>query len=480
MNRVVRQVRAIPSAAVLIFTLLTSTGCSAEVKEPAVAGSFYPGDKAGLQKSVDSFISAVPKRESSGRLMTLVVPHAGYQYSGFVAGQAYAQLKGSDVTTVILIGAAHAAPLNGAAVYAKGSFRTPLGLLPVNEKLAARLLDCTGGVTFDRKPFAREHSLEVQLPFLQRVVPNVSIVPVLVGNPTRESYRSLSGNLAKVLRDDPKVMVVVSTDLSHYHDGATAERMDRSVIDAVERLSVKDLEGLLSNGSGEACGGYPLLYAMTALRSLGATNGQLYRYADSGDVSGDTKSVVGYASMGIYRSPLSSAEKRELVTLARRSLESHVRKKPFTEMAPSTARLKSDGASFVTLNDKQGNLRGCIGNILPTMPLAQSVIMNARSAATHDPRFPPVRPEELPGLHLEVTVLSPLEEISSVNSVKIGVHGLYLEKDGRSSVFLPQVPVEQGWGLETYLQQLSRKAGLPADGWKGAKLSTFTAEIIKE
>ncbi|GAM09241.1 MEMO1 family protein [Geobacter sp. OR-1] len=464
---------------VFCCTLFMSCGCSAEIKEPAVAGAFYPGDKAILQKTVDGFMASAGKQEAQGRLLTLLAPHAGYQFSGAVAANSYAQLKGSGVTTVILLGPSHYTHLNGAAVYAKGSFRTPLGLVAVNEKIAAQLLDKKSGVVFDRNPFAREHSLEVQLPFIQRVLPAASIVPVIVGAPTRESYQSLAESLAKALKD-PKTVLIVSSDLSHYHDRETAGQMDRTVIDAVERLSVNDLEGLLSNGNGEACGGYPLIYALAAVRSLGATNGQLYRYADSGDVTGDNKKVVGYAAMGIYRSSLALAEKRELVALARRSLDSHVNKKPFVETPPSTIRLKADGASFVTINDKSGNLRGCIGNIIPMMPLARSVVMNARSAASHDPRFPPVRPEELPGLHLEVTVLSPLEVISDIGAVTIGTHGLYLEKGGKSAVFLPQVPVEQGWNRAVYLEQLSLKAGLPADGWKRAKLSRFTAEVVKE
>lgn len=472
MNGIVRMV-------VFSCTLFISAGCSAEVKEPAVAGAFYASDKGVLQQSVDRFLSGAGRRSSAGELLALIAPHAGYQFSGAVAGEAYARLKEKKVKTVILIGPSHHAPLNGAAVYAKGEFRTPLGKIGINETLAVRLIDDKNGVTFDRRPFAKEHSLEVQLPFLQRVVPNASIVPILVGMPTMSSYRSLSERLAKVLRD-PTAILVVSTDLSHYHDATTAARMDRAVIDAIERLSLNDLENLIANKSGEACGGYPLLYAISALRTLGATNGELFRYADSGDVTGDKKSVVGYAAMGIYRSPLTASERRELVALARKSLESHLSKTPFARTTPSSARLKSDGASFVTINDQSGNLRGCIGTILPMMPLADSVVMNARSAASRDPRFPPVRPEELPGLHLEVTVLSPLEEVSDSSSVKIGTHGLYLEKDGRSSVFLPQVPVEQGWNLPTYLEQLALKAGLPADEWKGARLSRFTAEVIRE
>jgi AmmeMemoRadiSam system protein A len=184
--------------------------------------------------------------------------------------------------------------------------------------------------------------------------------------------------------------------------------------------------------------------------------------------------------MGLYKSVLTGSERKELLLLARSALDSHVKGTAFVEPAPSTTRLKADGASFVTLSDSNGRLRGCIGNIVPMMPLSKSIVMNARSAATHDPRFPPVASEELKSLHVEVTVLSPLEAIQNIAGINIGVHGLYLEKESRSSVFLPQVPVEQGWNLTTYLEQLALKAGLPGDGWKGAKLSTFTAEIIRE
>lgn len=472
--------RNLVATAIIAMFVFSATGCNAEVKEPAVAGGFYPRDKGELTATVDRFLDRASKKGGEGRLLALVVPHAGYQYSGGVAAESYARLKGSGIRTVVLIGPSHQVSFNGAAVYATGKFRTPLGTVPVNEKLARQLLDDKAAVAFNREPFAREHSLEVQLPFLQRVLPGLSIVPVLIGNPTRESFTSLTDRLTTALRNDPEAILVVSSDLSHYHDSGTAGRMDRSVIDAVERLSTGDLEALLSSGKGEACGGYTLLYGLTVVRNLGGTNGVLYRYADSGDVSGDKKQVVGYAAMGLYRAALTDAERKELTALARTTLEHHVTGRRQPEYLPPTVRLKADGASFVTLNDKDGNLRGCIGNIFPTMPLAGSVIMNARSAASRDPRFPPVRGDELAGLHLEVTVLSPLEPLQDIKTIRIGAHGLYLEKGGNSAVFLPQVPVEQGWDLTTYLEQLALKAGLPKDGWKGARLSLFTAEILKE
>jgi AmmeMemoRadiSam system protein A len=155
-----------------------------------------------------------------------------------------------------------------------------------------------------------------------------------------------------------------------------------------------------------------------------------------------------------------------------------VTSKQIPEAASRDPRLAADGAAFVTLKEKNGALRGCIGTIQPVMPLCRSVVSNAVAAAARDHRFPPVRPEELPGLEVEVTVLSPLEPVADLKEVRIGTHGLYLEAPGASSVFLPQVPVEQGWDLATYLRELALKAGLPPDGWQKGRLSRFTAEII--
>jgi AmmeMemoRadiSam system protein A len=252
------------------------------------------------------------------------------------------------------------------------------------------------------------------------------------------------------------------------------------VIDAACRMSVEDLDALLRSGQGEACGGVPVLLAMAVSRSVGATHGVLYDAKNSGDVTGDRSRVVGYASVGLYRSRLSEQQRGELLRLAKRTVTQYVRKGTAPEPNSTDPRLLANGATFVTIN-RDRRLRGCIGNIQPTMPLERSVITNAVSAAARDPRFPPLRPEELSGMEVEVTVLSPLEPLGSVKDIRIGTHGLYLTKDDRSAVFLPQVPVEQGWDLPAYLEQLCAKAGLPGDAWKerDAKLFIFTADVVK-
>lgn len=452
--------------------------CSAVVKEPAVSGSFYPADSKKLAADVDGYLSQPGDSGDEGRLLALVSPHAGYIYSGRVAGHSYAKLKGKNIRKVILLGPTHYAAVNGAVIYPGSGLKTPLGVVRVDETLARSLADDRAGVKLAAEPFEREHSLEVQLPFLQRSLKDFSVVPILIGRMTQESYRHLGDKIATILKNDEAALIVISTDLSHYHDSATASGMDRKVLDAIERLSAGDLERLLSSGKGEACGGGPVLYGMAAARGAGATEAKLYKYADSGDVSGDRKTVVGYGALGFYKKELSVSSRAEILKLAAAALQAQVTGKPLPDWNGADRRLKADGAAFVTLKEKNGSLRGCIGSIQAYTALYRSVIQNAGAAAAKDPRFTPVRPEELPGLDLEVTVLAPMEPVADISEITVGMHGVYLEAAGRSSVFLPQVPLEQGWDLATYLQQLAMKAGLPSDGWKGGRLYRFTAEIV--
>lgn len=461
----------------MLLMIIFPAACSAGVKEPAVAGAFYPDDAKKLAAEVDGYLAKPTVEPEEGRLLTLIAPHAGYVYSGGVAGYSYARLKGKDIRTVILIGPSHYASFKGAVIYPGGGLRTPLGVVRVNEPLAVALASDRDGVKLAAEPFSREHSLEVQLPFLQRVLSDFSVVPILIGGMTQESYRHLADRLATLLKQDKQALIVISTDLSHYHDSKTAGVKDHKVLDAVERLSAGDLERLLMSGEGEACGGGPVLYGMAAARGAGASEAQIYRYADSSAASGDRHRVVGYGAAGFYARPLSVASRSEILKLARETVFAKVNGKPLPEWHGDDKRLKADGAVFVTLKEKNGRLRGCIGSIQAHTSLQSSISQNAVAAASKDPRFSPVRPEELPNLEIEVTVLSPMEPVSS-SEIKVGDHGVYLEAAGRSSVFLPQVPVEQGWDLDTYLKELAMKAGLAPDAWKNGRLYRFTAEIV--
>ncbi|MBI5639163.1 MAG: AmmeMemoRadiSam system protein A, partial [Nitrospirae bacterium] len=226
------------------------------------------------------------------------------------------------------------------------------------------------------------------------------------------------------------------------------------------------------------CGGYPVIYTLAVARGLGATNGTLFKYANSGDVSGSKGNVVGYSAVGIYKSPLTKEEKDRLLSLAKDTIYEFITHGKIHDTEIKNSKLAAMGAAFVTIN-RNGRLRGCIGNIKPVMPLYKSVITNAVSASSKDHRFQPMKKEELKDMEVEVSVLSPLEPVFNVEDIVIGKHGLYLVYEQTSSVFLPQVPVEFGWDLNTYLENLSLKAGLPKDAWKTAQLFTFTAEVIK-
>jgi len=461
---------------ILLATALLLCTCNVSAKEPSAAGTFYPSDKKELREMVETFLSKAQRVPVNGRLIAIVSPHAGYKYSGQVAAYGYKEIEGRDIRRVIIIGPSHYVGFRGASVYTKGDFKTPLGNMKIDEKAAESLLDEKSDVKFYPEAFEKEHSLEVQLPFLQTVLRNVTIVPIVVGSPTQQTFDRLVEKLANLL--DEKTLLVASSDLSHYHDYDRAKVMDKKIISAVERLSVSDAGNLLRAGESEMCGAYAVIISMEAARRAGTNMGVVFKYANSGDVTGDKTSVVGYSSIGLFRAPLTIEERRELLALAKKTISTYVTTGKEPDVDIKNPKFRADGAVFVTITEK-GSLRGCIGNIEPVMPLYQSVIKNAVAASSADPRFPPMTKEELKDIEVEISILSPLKPLRDVRDIQVGKQGLVIRKDGRSGIFLPQVATEFGWNRETFLEKLCAKAGLPAGSWKNADLYTFTAEIIK-
>jgi MEMO1 family protein len=459
----------------LLFIPCTA-GCAENIKEPSVAGKFYPSDKQELKESVEGFLSKVQKVKRDGRLIAIISPHAGYRYSGQVAAYGYQEIKDSGIKKVILIGASHHAEFKGASVYTKGSFRTPLGDIEINEKLAGSLLNANADVIFNPGAFENEHSIEVQLPFLQTVLKDFTIVPILIGSPTKQTYDHLISRLTEIL--DEKTVIVASTDLSHYHDYNRAIEMDSKIISAIERLSVIDAGQLLQDGRSEMCGAVPVIIAIEAARRYGANLGVLFKYANSGDVTNEKDRVVGYASIGLFKSPLTGEEKKELLVLANKAVTDYVTNGKTPEVDMQNRKFKTDGAVFVTIK-KNGDLRGCIGHVQPVMSLYKSVINNAIAASSGDPRFPPMTKEELKDIDIEISILSPLNPVKDIKDIQIGKHGLVIRKGVHSGLLLPQVAGELGWDRDAYLKNLCAKAGLPEYAWRDAELYTFTAEIIK-
>jgi len=460
----------------LLIAGFISPGCAETAKDPAAAGTFYPADKKSLQESVKGFLSKAERVPTNGRLLAIVSPHAGYIYSGQVASYGYKQIQGSDIKKVILIGPSHHSGFKGASVYTKGSFRTPLGEVKINERIAESLLNETADVKFYPEAFEKEHSLEVQLPFLQTVLDDFTIVPILVGSPSRQTFEYLISKLTETL--DDTTLLIASTDLSHYHDYQTAKEMDGKVIAAVERLSASDTWELLRTGKAELCGGFPVIIVMETAKRSGANLGVVFKYANSGDVTGEKDKVVGYASIGLFKSPYTEDEKKELLALARKAIVEYVANGKTLETEIKNPKFLTDGAVFVTIKER-GSLRGCIGHIQAVMPLYQSIIKNAVAACSSDPRFPPMKSEELKDMDIEISILSPFVPLKDVKDIQVGKHGLYIMKGMQSGLLLPQVATEFGWDRDAFLEHLCMKAGLPKDAWKDAELYTFTAEILR-
>jgi MEMO1 family protein len=272
---------------------------ASRVRKPAVAGSWYPGERPDLARQVDDLLSAVPAREVGGRVVGLVTPHAGMRYSGAVAAEAYALLRGRRALTAVLIGPAHRVAFDGVSVYAHGAFETPLGMVRVAEDVAAAILAANPQIGTDPWPHREEHSLETQLPFLQRAAPDVRIVPILLGSQARGEVDLAASVVAEALQGRDAV-IVASTALSHYHPATRAAALDARVTECVARFDPETLMTRLEGYRGHACGGGAVVAAMKAARALGASRGAVLRYADSGDANGGDKSrVVGYLAAAL-------------------------------------------------------------------------------------------------------------------------------------------------------------------------------------
>jgi AmmeMemoRadiSam system protein B/AmmeMemoRadiSam system protein A len=457
----------------------------------AVAGSFYPADAAQLTACVDGNLSRVSVPAPAGPVIAIVAPHAGYEYSGSVAAHSYALLKGKKFKRVVVIGPSHFEGIGYSSVYDGAAYTTPLGKILVDREFARKLAGSDRTIRLSSAGHEihqqSEHSIEVQLPFLQRVLGDFTVVPVVMGNQSYEASRALGIALAKLLRNSDDTLLVASSDLSHYHSYADATRMDGNLLNAIVQDDFLTVSRNTETRVWEACGAGPVVAVMIASERLGGGAPQLLKYANSGDITGDKSRVVGYGAIAILRagnSPqelkftLSDSERAELLRIARVSVETAVREhKPYQPDTPSSVSLLQERGVFVTLKE-HGELRGCIGYSSPIYPLYMAVRDVAAYAALRDPRFPPVKLEELPKLEYEISVLSPFRHVLKTDTVRVGEDGLLVRRGGREGLLLPQVPVEQRWNRQTFLEQASEKAELPSDAWQDPATDIFTFRAI--
>jgi hypothetical protein len=462
------------------------------LRPAAVAGSFYPAETKNLKTKINQLLKEVSAAKKKGGLQILIVPHAGWEYSGWVAGAGFKQLEGQSIRTVILLGASHRAFFEGIAVFDQGAWETPLGKTPIDEELAKKLVSPNEGTFANSLAHREEHSLEVQLPFLQTVLPQVKIVPILIGQPTNETLASLSQKIADNL--GPPILLLVSSDFSHYPSYDIANKVDKKTIQAIVSGKAENLEKSLTQIESQhypgldtcACGYQAILVALQVAEKLNNIDFEEIKYANSGDITGEKEKVVGYAAIAGWRR--SNSFRGEALALARQTLETHLSGLPLPtlrlggEGGPISPTLSKPLGAFVTL-EKNGELRGCIGEFEPKEPLWRVIQKMSIAAATEDPRFPKVTAEELPDIKIEISVMTPRKKIDNWEKIRLGVDGVVVQYGNRGGTFLPQVATETGWSLEEFLSQLcSQKAGLPPHCYKNPTVSlyTFEVQIIKE
>lgn len=459
---------------------------------PPKAGQsgFYPSDESALKKLTDKYLERVNPPLISDRIYGLICPHAGYIYSGEVAAYAYRLLAGRHYDTVIILGPSHYVEVPGAAVPDEDAFETPYGNVRLNRQMISRLVEDVAGVEIESRAHSEEHSIEVQLPLLQSVLSDFQIVPIVLGMPSFAFIKELARGLKKVLLGNDQVLLIASTDLSHYHSYETASRLDRKTIDTVLSLDPETLYHSMNNGEVELCGAAGVMTLMETFADWGDMNIELLRYQNSGDVTGDHSHVVGYGSFVIHgpvkqatarSDELSDEERSLLLDIARKSIHSALSgQKPKYDILPES-RLNFKRGAFVTLKE-HGELRGCIGYTEPLFPLAETVQRAAVAAATEDPRFEPVRADELDSIKIEISALTSLIQVNSIEEIEIGKHGLVIEKGMYKGLLLPQVAIEQGCNRKEFLDHTCIKAGLSPGAWSDpdTKIFLFSAEVFGE
>ncbi len=477
------------------------------IREPAVAGLFYPKAAEELSKSIDGYL-AQARPEAVPNVKGLICPHAGYEFSGPVAAFAYKLLVGRDVGTVVVLAPSHYAYLTGASIGQADAWRTPLGVVRVSDKAAVlakaspftleadarvqrpgwwRQSSKTAPPAGEDKADTWEHSGEAQVPFLQKVLKDFAILPATMGEvDPQQAAKALAGVI------DDRTVIVASSDLSHYHPYQTAKDLDSRCVTAICDMDIDKMQ------SQEACGKLPILTLMH-IAKLKGWKARLLDYRNSGDTSGDKSGgVVGYAAIVFYDpaakdapaagADFSPQERKLLLELARNTIKEVVAKGRMPEMdaAKFPKKFTESKGCFVTLT-KGGQLRGCIGHIFPQEALYRGVANMAQAAATEDPRFEPVRPDELDKIEIEISVLTVPEELAFKSPedllAKLVPHrdGVVLRMGPYTATYLPQV-WEQISDKEEFLNSLARKAGRAAKSWRepGTKVLIYHVEAFSE
>jgi AmmeMemoRadiSam system protein B/AmmeMemoRadiSam system protein A len=492
-----------------IFTIMeTFAQNNTTDRQPVAAGRFYPADKDTLTRDLSQLFEKCKKSPSILNVRAILSPHAGYTFSGKTAAFAYSSIpKNAVYKNIFIIGSSHIMYFDGASVYNSGDYITPLGRISVNKEIANKLIISNKVFGFPTTAHGQEHSIEVQLPFIQYYFKNpVTIIPIIIGSDNVNTVKKI----AEALRPwfTPENLFVISSDFSHYPSYKNAVETDRLTAESILTGSPEKFLSTLSNNGSKnihglvtsMCGwtsGLTLLYLAEGNKNLEM---KLLDYSNSGDSPNAGKDeVVGYNAIAMYEKKGDAAmvpqthesfsftevEKEQLFTIVKSRIRSRLygeKTNNFDERSISS-NLKKPMGAFVTLKIN-GALRGCIGNFNMTgspEPLYNVVAESAISSAFEDPRFSPLTKEEYKNTDIEITVLGPLKKISNINEIVLGKHGIYIKKGPRAGTMLPQVATENGWTVEQFLGYTSRdKAGIGWDGWKDAEIFIYEGVVLEE
>ncbi|MFA6136531.1 MAG: AmmeMemoRadiSam system protein B [Sulfurimonas sp.] len=473
----------------VIFLLLFSQLLHALPRPAAVAGSFYSSNKEELSASI---ISALQNSNSFPKenINALIVPHAGYIFSGDVAAEAYATLH-RTYKNIFILGSSHSMNFDAASIYSAGNYTTPLGEIKVNQTIVSELTNGSKYFGFNPEAHKKEHTIEVQLPFLQTIYGDeLKIVPIIIATSNLKTIQEIAKRLKPYFNDEN--LFIISSDLSHYPSYSDANTIDKQTLDSIESGSAKEFvktvakneESNIAQLQTSACG-WSSIMTLLYLTQNAHYKYELLKYKNSGDTSfGEKKRVVGYSALRVFKQNsdffLNETEKKELREIAKLSLyEATINnKKVSIDESRLPSKFKEPLGAFVTLY-KNGRLRGCIGTFEPDEPLYKVVMNMAVASAKFDSRFQEVTPDELKDIEIEISVLTPRKKINSLNEIVLGKHGIYIQKGAKNGTFLPHVASQMKWSVKEFVGNCAKeKVGISSDGYKDAEIYTFEAIVF--
>ena len=417
------------------------------IRSPVVSGQFYPESPSQLKSMIEGFVDKEAVKEE---VIGLVSPHAGYIYSGPVAGAVISRIKFND--TFIILGPNHTGRGKPFSIMTEGVWKTPLGEVEIDSELGKQILATSKHLEEDYAAHQYEHSIEVQLPFLQYFKKDIRLVPIILSYYPGATYKEIGKEIAKAVKElNKKVVIIASSDMTHYEPQKSAQKKDSQAIEAILDLNEDELLKRVDELNISMCGYGPTVSLLSAAKELGATGAELVRYQTSGDTTGDYSAVVGYA--GIIITGMSP-----LVRLAKETVEAYVRRGKTLDIGELTPEMRDKAGVFVSIH-KFGGLRGCIGTFEPaTENIAEEIIANAISSATRDPRFPAVAANELKDLSYSVDVLTKPEPIESQDQLDPKRYGVIVEAGWRRGLLLPDL---EGVNTVNYQIDICRqKAGI--------------------